>query len=66
MTRINAFSGGTDLKSGVKLNLNIIKNNYAGTNKSIFNIQGFPTVYFDSNTINSNENWSPINFKNYS
>ena len=51
---------------GVTLSSNSIETNFAGTNRSIIEVSGFPMVTFSKNIIQNNENWLPTSFKNFS
>jgi hypothetical protein len=62
MTVITPLKG----QVGVKLTNNLIEFNFAGTNRSIIEISGFPKVTFDKNRIVNNENWLPSSFKSLS
>jgi hypothetical protein len=41
---------------------NTIDGNFAGTNRSVIEITGFPIVSFSGNEIRNNENWLPDTF----
>ena len=47
---------------GVTISDNIIEGNFAGTNRSIIEVTGFPAVSFSGNKIRNNENWLPNTF----
>ena len=45
---------------------NEIENNYAGLQRSIVHIEGFPKVVFSDNIIKENENYLPNTFRDES
>lgn len=60
MTRLNSPTDGTGDK--ISFENNTIQNCFAGTNKAIILIEGFPNVQFSKNSFTDNENWMPSSF----
>jgi hypothetical protein len=60
MPRLTSLTDGAGDK--ISFDNNKIQNNFAGTNKAIILIEGFPNVQFTSNSLTDNENWMPTTF----